>query len=385
MKIQLDCKALKNALSLATKVVGKKAITDYAQAVKINVVNNQSAALTTCSEELMMSLPMPIINADEQGVFYTDAYQLLDAISTLPDTLVSFDVEVGKKVKVDYPNGHFVLPLKDCGDAFPKMTETNANEKSFTLSAKMERDCVEECAHGLGNDQIRPVMEGVFHNFTPDCLDLVGTDGKTLVRNRISVVKSQEPCSFILHRKAAAILVSLLRNATDTDVLGVAFDTQNVVFTMDGGFTFAVRLIDGRYPNYNGVIDPVYAGCKHTARCDGATLRNVARNVGVFASSTSDCISLTFDAFLQEVAIEGKDIDFARSRRDTMALQSYEGENGLKLGFSAKKIVDMLPSDCGAIDIKMVSPDKAAIIEPVEQGEQVSTTYLIMPMMLNKE
>ena len=60
------------------------------------------------------------------------------------------------------------------------------------------------------DDELRPVMNGVFFDIMPDNITFVASDGHKLVRNRNFAVHSEQSTSFILPKKPAKTLKDIL-------------------------------------------------------------------------------------------------------------------------------------------------------------------------------
>ena len=101
------------------------------------------------------------------------------------------------------------------------------------------------------DDELRPVMNGIYFDITTEDITLVASDGHKLVRNKTYAAHGEEKAAFILPKKPANLLKNLLPKEQGDVQIG--FDDRNATFTLEN-YRMVCRLIEGRYPNYNSVI-----------------------------------------------------------------------------------------------------------------------------------
>ena len=94
------------------------------------------------------------------------------------------------------------------------------------------------------DDELRPVMNGIYINLQPESLTFVGTDAHKLVKYE-SETRNEVSSSFILPKKPANLLKSVLLK--EEDAIKVSFDSKNAMFQLKN-HTLVCRLIEGNYP-----------------------------------------------------------------------------------------------------------------------------------------
>ena len=91
------------------------------------------------------------------------------------------------------------------------------------------------------DDELRPVMNGVYFDFQPESLTFVATDAHKLVK--FSAEQSNDfAASFILPKQPSNLLRNLL--AKEEEPVEVTFDAKNVTFQLKN-FKLVCRLIEG--------------------------------------------------------------------------------------------------------------------------------------------
>ena len=298
---------------------------------------------------------------------------LIDTLKTFSNQPLTFLVdEETKGIEISSENGNYKLAGQDAKE-FPKVPELSSSS-SFLISSSVLLNAINKTLFASGNDELRPVMSGVFCELSEENITFVATDAHKLVKHTRSKISSNSNSSFILPKKP----LSLLKNNIDSDSdLNVDFNETNVKFSLDNT-TLICRLIDGKYPNYDAVI-PKDNPNKLVINKD--ELLNSIKRVSIYASKTTHQIRLKIAG--SQLQITSEDLDFANKAEERLTC-SYEGED-IEIGFNSRFVIDML-NNIGAeqICLEMSAPNRAGIILPLDgQEENEDTLMLVMPVMLN--
>ncbi len=162
------------------------------------------------------------------------------------------------------------------------------------------------------DDELRPVMNGVYINFAPAGLTFVGTDAHKLVKYEAKA-ETDLTASFILPKKPANLLKSVLLR--EEDAIEVRFDSKNAVFKLKN-HTLVCRLIEGNYPNYNAVIP---TDNPNKVLVDRIELVNGIKRVAVCSNPTTNLIRM--DIGDNRINLTAQDIDFSVSANETISVQ----------------------------------------------------------------
>jgi len=298
---------------------------------------------------------------------------LIDTLKTFSNQPLTFLVdEETKGIEISSENGNYKLAGQDAKE-FPKVPELSSSS-SFLISSSVLLNAINKTLFASGNDELRPVMSGVFCELSEENITFVATDAHKLVKHTRSKISSNSNSSFILPKKP----LSLLKNNIDSDSdLNIDFNETNVKFSLDN-ITLICRLIDGKYPNYDAVI-PKDNPNKLVINKD--ELLNSIKRVSIYASKTTHQIRLKIAG--SQLQITSEDLDFANKAEERLTC-SYEGED-IEIGFNSRFVIDML-NNIGAeqICLEMSAPNRAGIILPLDgQEENEDTLMLVMPVMLN--
>ena len=322
--------------------------------------------------ETTMSTVIPA-EADEDGTIAVNARLLLDTLKTFPEQPLTFVVEDNNTIEISSESGKYALAYAN-GEEFPKAIELEG-ASTTNIKGDILATAIAKTIFASGNDDLRPVMSGVFFQFSTENLTFVATDAHKLVKYTRTDVKANEVAEFIMPKKPLNLLKNIL-SGNDADIT-IEYNNSNAKFTIDKTILIC-RLIDGKYPNYDAVI-PKENPNKLTL--DRNSFLNSVRRVSIFSSKTTHQIRLKMAG--KELNISAEDLDFS-NKADERLQCSYEGDD-MQIGFNSKFLSEMLSNlDCNEILLEMSLPNRAGILTPIdglEDGENI--TMLVMPVMLN--
>lgn len=311
--------------------------------------------------------------ADENGTIAVNARLLLDTLKTFPEQPLTFVVEDNNTIEISSESGKYALAYAN-GEEFPKAIELES-ASSTSIKGDILATAISKTIFASGNDDLRPVMSGVFFQFSTENLTFVATDAHKLVKYTRDDVHASEVAEFIMPKKPLNLLKNILSGIEDE--ITIEYNNSNAKFTIDDTILIC-RLIDGKYPNYDAVI-PKENPNKLTL--DRNSFFNSVKRVSIFSSKTTHQIRLKMAG--KELNISAEDLDFS-NKADERLQCSYEGDD-MQIGFNSKFLSEMLANlDCNDILLEMSLPNRAGILTPIdglEEGEHI--TMLVMPVMLN--
>jgi len=313
------------------------------------------------------------VETDDNGSIAVPARLLLDILKTFPEQPLTFKVEDNNTIEISSESGKYALAYAN-GEEFPKAVELEAPSTTI-LNANILATAISNTIFASGNDDLRPVMSGVFFQFSPESLIFVATDAHKLVKYIRTDVTADEVAEFIMPKKPLTLLKNIL-SGSDEDVR-IEYNETNAKFIF-GNSILVCRLIDGKYPNYEVVI-PKENPNKLTLERN--SFSNSVRRVSIFSSKTTHQIRLKMAG--TELKISAEDLDFS-NKADERLQCSYEGDD-MQIGFNSRFLLEMLNHlNSNEILLEMSLPNRAGILTPLdglEEGEEI--TMLVMPVMLN--
>lgn len=373
MQFTVSSSLLNSQLQTLVKVINSKSSMPILDCFLFEVSNGK-LVVTASDRENVMSAELPIDGCEGECIIGIPNRNILDAVKELDEQPLVIKVNTETMgVEVVYQNGKYQFVGQD-GTVFPKAKELAPGATSLALDVHVLVDNVNRSLFATADDELRPVMGGVYFDLNADGLAIVATDGHKLVRNRNFTVKSDVPTSFILPKKPAAWLKTMLAKAEGE--VQISYDANNACFaTADA--KLICRLIEGRYPNYNSVI-PQNNPNKLTV--DRKSCVSALRRVLPFASRSTNLVRLHIEE--GKLAISTNDIDFATSANESLPCD-FVGKT-MDIGFNGLSLYEVLSNiDSEEVTFSLADPSRAGVIEPASQPENEDVLMLVMPMLLN--
>ncbi|MFD2914488.1 DNA polymerase III subunit beta [Psychroserpens luteus] len=334
----------------------------------------KDSKLTVSSSDLETTMSSTLdVESDVDGSIALPARLLLDTLKTFPEQPLTFVVEENNTVEISSNHGKYALAYAD-GNEFPKSVELD-NPSTTTISGDILATAISKTIFAAGNDDLRPVMSGVFFQFSTEGLTFVATDAHKLVKYTREDVKADQVAEFIMPKKPLNLLKGIL--AASDDAVTIEYNDSNAKFTFENTI-LVCRLIDGKYPNYEAVI-PKENPNKLTI--DRTQFLNSVRRVSIFSNKTTHQIRLKIAG--AELNISAEDIDYSNKAEERLTCD-YQGDD-MQIGFNSRFLTEMLNNlNADNVQLEMSLPNRAGILTPVDgldEGEHV--TMLVMPVMLN--
>lgn len=373
MRLTISSTTLASRLSALSKVFNSKNSMPILDCYLFEVANNQ-LTITASDSENVMTTQLQLDESDGDGTFAVNNRTILDAVKELPEQPLTLDVDMSTfAIKVIYLNGMYNFTAQS-GDEFPRLKPLSDTAAAITIESRTLLNDISHSIFATANEELRPVMNGIYFDLKQDALAIVASDGHKLVRTLNAGIKSETPMSFIMPKKPATLLKNVLQK-TDDDII-IRFDERNANILFPEG-TLSCRLIEGRYPNYNSVIPQ---DNPNRLVVDRMVLTGVVRRVLPFASDSSQQVRLHIET--GKAVISSEDIDFYTSAKEEIVCD-YNGMP-MDIGFKGTSLMEILTNlDCEEVELQLADPSRPCIIVPTQQPENENILMLIMPMLLN--
>ena len=330
--------------------------------------------LTASDSETTLCTGIEVQDHQEDGSFAMSSKTLLDALKEIPEQPLTFEVNLSNlEITVQYQNGQYKL-IGQNADEYPEAQALGDDAVNVSIPAPVLTADLNRCVFATADDELRPVMNGVYFDMTTTDITLVASDGHKLVKCKSLEAHGNEKAAFILPKKPANMLKNLLpKEQGDVQII---FDNRNACFILSD-YKMVCRLIEGRYPNYNSVIPE---NNPYRVVVDRISLIGTLRRVSVFSSQSSSLIKMSLSA--NQLKVSAQDIDFSTSAEEVLVCE-YEGKD-MSIGFKSSFLIDILSNISSAnVVIALADPSRAGVITPDEQAENEELLMLLMPMMLN--
>ena len=372
MDFSISSSLLANKLSSVGKVVNNKNSLAILSSIVFSL-KDEELKLYASDGEIWIESTLPLGAPCEEYKFAVDATSVIQGIKEIPDQPIYISADLSSnKLTVVHQSGKFSIAITDASNfPIPSMIDGDIIKQ---ISKSRLLASLNQCGFSISKNELRPVMQGTYFDFTGECLTVVATDGHSLVRQKYLDIQSEVISAFNMPVKVSVLLRGILNSKEGTAQFH--FDGRNTEVVFDD-FKITFRLIEGRYPNYNAVIPSILP---YSAVIDRVSLYQSLKRLMSFCSASSYLVKFQFEQ--DKLVLSAEDFEFAKIANETIKCD-YNSKS-ITMGFKLTALMDILKNLQGQnIKINMVDCSKAALIVPEVQKENEEVTMLLMPMIIN--
>lgn len=375
MKFVVSSTELLSHLQSIGRVISSKNTLPILDNFLFNLAGNE-LEITASDLETTLITRIHLENASDKGSIAIPARLLNETLKEFPEQPLTFEINTDTlSVVINSENGQFTV-MGQNGEEFPQIAKLKNDQKiSLDLDAGLLLSGISKTIFATADDELRPVMNGIFMEISDDSLTFVASDAHKLVRYKRTDGKGESSSSIILPKKPASLLKNILPK--EDNVVKVEFDDKNASFKLTE-YTMVCRLVEGNYPSYNSVI-PTDNPNKLTI--DRMEFYNSLKRVSVFSNQASNLVKLQIKG--NQMTVSAQDIDFSISAYERLNCQ-YDGDD-MEIGFKSTFLIEIL-SNLATSDIvlELSDPTRAGLILPSgSENENEDVLMLLMPMMIN--
>ena len=374
MKFVVSSTELLSHLSVVSRVISSKNTLPILDNFLFNLQGND-LEITASDLETTLKTTIKLENVTDDGVVAIPYRILVDTLKEFSEQPLTFDINNETlAIKLSSDRGEFNIVGQPAED-FPVVAQIDESKKiSLNVPADALLTGIAKTLFATADDEMRPVMNGILLELSPEALTFVASDAHKLVRYKRLDVTAEEERSFILAKKPASLLKNIIKGNGN---IIVEFDEKNALFILDQ-YTLVCRLVEGVYPNYNSVI-PV--DNPNMATIDRLDFYNSLRRVAPFTNQASNLVKISLTG--NQIVVSAQDLDFSISAHEGLQCQ-YEGDS-MEIGFKSVFLIDIL-SNISSTDVvlSLSDPSRAGLLFPaVNDNPDEEVLMLLMPMMVS--
>ncbi len=372
MKFVVSSTVLLNHLQSINRVINPKNTLPILDNFLFNL-DGKKLEITASDLETTLITDIHLENSEESGSVAIPARILTDTLKEFPEQPLTFDINLESyTVVINSENGQFTIVGQDAAD-FPQLPEINTDKTSIAIQGEILQKAITKTIFASSEDELRPVMNGIFFEINKDNVICVASDAQKLVKYQRNDIQSEKESSFILPKKPATLLRGILPK--EEKKVTIEFDEKNAVFTLSG-YKMVCRLTEGQYPSYNSVIP---TDNPNKLLIDRLALHNALKRVSVYSNQASNLVKLQISD--NQITVSAQDIDYSISAYERLNCQ-YEGEE-MEIGFKSTFMIEILANiSSDNVHLEMSDPSRAGIFLPIEKEDENETILmLLMPMM----
>lgn len=373
MKFTIPGKPFQQQLQAMSKVLNSKNALKILDNFHFKVEANKLWITGSDSENVMLSW-IEIFDVEGEGEVAIASKTLIDMSKEIGNQPITFEMDDETlQIKVNYMNGEFEFMGID-GKEYPLRNDSEAGEvKEFTVPSDVIIKGIEHTLFAVSQENIRPIMTGIFWDIAPDSITFVSSDTHKLSRYINYQAKPDFEGGFILPSKPASILRSVL-DKEPTEVR-IRMNSTGATFSFDQ-YSLSCKFIKGNYPNYKRVI-PENHPFKMTVNREA--LLTALRRVSLFASKSTGLVKI--EVRPTQLILVARDFDYSTLAQEKVDC-TYEGTS-MTIGFSDRYMIEILNNlRMEDIQISLLDPARPGIFEPVKQEAEDNILVLQMPMQV---
>ena len=316
------------------------------------------------------------IQSESNASIGVNAKLLAETLRTFPEQPLTFKTNTeNNTLEIISDQGNYNISYID-SDEFPNTPEI-AESQSISISGSTLSKGIQNTLFAAGNDELRPVMSGVYMEINTNTILMVSTDAHKLVKYENNVeTNPNHSASFICPKKPLQLLKNTI--SEDDNNIKIEYNKTNLIFAFENMQIYC-RLIDGNYPNYQAVIPKENPNILNIER---DKLLSSLKRISIFSNKSTHQIKLKING--NSIDVSAEDIDFSNKGNENIKVD-YDGQD-MEIGFNGKFLIEILNTlQSEKINIYFSNPSKAAIIMPDIENEKIEKILmLVMPVMLNQ-
>ena len=374
MKFSVNAQEMKAAMSLVNKAISGKNTLPIMSCVKLEQDAYGNLTLTGGSEGTFMTLTVPMFEVQDFHPVCIEAAILSDTLGTLGKQNATFQVD-GTSATLVYSTGHFNFAVQST-DEYPTVQDNIEAVDAFTMTATDFSKMISTCRAYTIDDELRPVMGGVYLDLTKDHLVMAASDGHRMIRKAFPDVKAGGKIGCIVTGQTASLLATYQKPVDMT----VRLNERQTVFFAEG-FRLVATNINGNYPNYNSVIpnnNPI------RVEVDRSTLAQALKRSLTMCHKATALVKLSLSTYMGgagQMGISSSNIEFGQSAEETIPC-THNHDNPFAIGFKGTFLLDLLTTHTTPqVVFELADPSRAMVVRDAEGGDKDLLT-LLMPMML---
>jgi DNA polymerase-3 subunit beta len=373
MKIKLNSKELLERLQHLSGVV----LANSALPILDNFlfeVDGQKLIVTASDLDNTMITSM---NAEIDGTqsIAIPSKMLLEILKALPSQPIELVVQENGIVELVSASGNYSIAYYN-GAEFPK-----GKQMEYPATIKIKVDALESAISNTlfacGSDDLRPIMNGVLFQLKNNSITFVSTDAHRLAKYVRRNIDTTQDVDFVVPKKPLGIIKGLIPILGADNIVEVVYNESNASFIM-GSYELKTRLIDGKFPNYEGVIPK---DNPNSFTVNTKEFITSLKRVSIFSDKTTH--QLAIKQVGNTINLMAEDKNFNTNGSETIDCENHGGD--ISIGFNARFLAEALGNiDTARVVVETSAPNRAGIVKPETCDDDEEFLMLVMPVMLSK-
>ncbi|NJL26126.1 MAG: DNA polymerase III subunit beta [Calothrix sp. SM1_5_4] len=374
MKLSVEKNDLLNVIARAQNIVEKR----NTMPILVNVLlEAKGHGLRGFATDLEVSLTDEIqANVKSTGRVAVNAKSLFEIIKELPDGSIDLERKENNWLKITQNRAVFNI-VGISPEEYP-VFPTFTTQEFVKIDSAVLAEMIEKTIYAVSTDETRYHLNGVYLEVRNEqegaIYRMVATDG-----HRLSLIDRKIPDStsrpvhqgVIIPRKGLHEIRKLLDNVEDS--VEVAIEGAQLIVRR-GTTVLMVRLIEGKYPNYQQLIPQNLR--EHFLVQRDALLSSLKR-VSLLSNAKSKGVTFAVTNGRMDITSNNPELGDAKEEIEV----DYKGKD-IKIGFNARYVLDVLSSmHEDVVRIELNDHLSPGILRP---NDDAYYTCVVMPMRIDE-
>ncbi len=318
-------------------------------------------------------------SVERSGSITLPAKTFADLVSNLSPERVDLDLDVATQT-VHLKCGGTTSNIKGIdADEFPPVQDNAGGDVS--VNGKVLREMINQTAFAAATEDNRPILTGLFTQFSGNVLTMAAADGYRLAVRTAELEQSFDPdVKMVIPAKALSEVARVISD-DDEDVLITLPNERDLVMFSTSNVVVSSQLLEGKFPDFTAIIPRSYN--TETVMYTSDLLRACQR-AEIFARDSAYSGRLAVKppngpGEPGEVLIAGKSAE--RGDNEGMLDATVEGEP-LDISFNIKYLIDVLrviPDE--QVVLQSNGSANPGVLRPRERDDFI---HVIMPMSVTR-
>lgn len=336
------------------------------------LLTSQQSVLSITATDMEVELNARTSLEDcENGSITVSARKLIDICRSVPPNIrINFSMS-GNRATILSGRSRFVLTTLPAAD-YPS-SERLDEIAAIRIEQGVLRRLIELTGFAMANQDVRYYLNGLLLEFSGSGLRVVATDGHRLAfaEHLLDTTIGEQVQQAIVPRKGVLELMRILTSGKEELELAVSAHAIQVRLP---SMRFTSKLIDGRYPDYLGVIpDPDI--CDKMVLVDRELLRQSLLRAAIVANEKHRAVRVILEPDGLRIIAKNPEQEEAEEQIEAQ----YAGKP-LEVGFNASYLIEAIATvPAETVQIYFTEASSSCLIRP--EGRE-DCQYVVMPMRL---
>ncbi len=167
MKFIVSSSALFNRLQTIGRVINSKNTIHILDCFLFEIKNN-ILTITASDSETTLITTLELIESEADARFCINAKTIQDSMKEIAEQPLSFDINPeNMDITANYMNGRFNIVGQNA-DEYPDMQISQEDMNVLVMPAPMVLNGINRCLFATADDELRPVMNGIYFDVTTE-------------------------------------------------------------------------------------------------------------------------------------------------------------------------------------------------------------------------